>query len=78
MKKRMAFRYSILVQRERTPRKLCYLYVFPADRLGGWLCDGNDTRGMAMLERQIDAARQAVSAPEHKDAVKDIPAAFTF
>lgn len=44
----------------RTRPKRHYLFVFPADRLGGWLCDGNDHRGMAMLARQ--AGRQAALA----------------
>lgn len=45
----------------RGRRRPVYLYVFPADRLGGWLCDGNDTRGNAMLKRQASLASSLAS-----------------
>lgn len=51
---RASSRIALLRRRYRMNHKgprLSYLYVFPADREKGWLCDGNDTRGKEINRR---------------------------
>jgi hypothetical protein len=53
-------RYAMLKRSyrgSRKGRKPLYLFVFPEHRERGWLCDGNDHKGRAMLRRNAELGR---------------------
>jgi hypothetical protein len=58
-------RYAMLKRSyrgSRKGRKPLYLYVFPADRERGWLCDGNGHWGKE-INRKLAQSRE-FAAPE--------------